>query len=393
MKRRSYKNICALLAICFLFSCGSCRSQVDRVVEGGVEVVLNHVQPYRIPGELPVLSLEMEFVIDSEDPGLLKAGLADIRQFGADSHGYIYILQRPRKDTPFIFKFDTEGRLQRLFGRFGQGPGEIERSSYFSINSRDEIFCLDAQGRKILSYSSSGEILKEIDLRTAPFGAIPLDSGGFLYTEDEITPDEGFENMTFSLLDRDFAKTKIMHSFRFPASLPGAGKKVNAFLPNPTGIFTADRIFLGIPGPDYEIFAFDLDGTLLRKIRKEYAPVEVTSGYRKRALANLPNESRVADQLEFPNHKPAYVYFFGDEFGRLFVMTSEQDETSGQNVCDIFNASGIFIGRVAVGYYDRFRHYWEGVSLDVVAKNSRFYVLREKEDGYKELVVYKAVWR
>ena len=382
MKRRSYKNICTLLAICFLFSCGSRRSQVDTVIEGGVEVVLNHVQPYRIPGELSVLSLEMEFVIDAEDPGLLKAGLADIRQFGADSHGSIYILQRPRKDAPFIFKFDAEGRLQGSFGRFGQGPGELERSSYFSINSRDEIFCLDAQGRKILSYSASGEILKEIDLRTAPFGAIPLNSGGFLYTEDEITPDEGFENMTFNLLDRDFAKTKVMHSFRFPASLPGTGKKVNAFLPNPTGTFTADRVFLGIPGPDYEIFVFDLDGTLVRKIRKEYAPVEVTSGYRKRALANLPKSSRVADQLEFPNHQPAYVYFFGDEFGRLFVMTSEQDETSGQNMCDIFNASGIFIGRVAVGYYDRFRHFWEGVSLDVVAKNERFHVLREKEDGY-----------
>jgi len=381
------------LAICFLFTCGSHRSQVDRAVEGGVEVVLNHVQPYRVPGEPSELSLEKEFVIDAEDPGLLKAGLADIRQFGADSHGSIYILQRPRKDTPFIFKFNAEGRLQRSFGRFGQGPGEIERCSYFAINSRDEIFCLDAQGRKILSYSPSGEILKEIDLRSAPFGAIPLDGGGFLYTEDEITPDEGFENMTFNLLDRNLAKTKVMHRFRFPAQLHGAGKKVNAFLPNPTGTFMADRIFLGIPGPDYEIFAFDLAGTLLRKIRKEFAPVEVTSVYRKRALANLPDESRVADQLEFPNHQPAYVYLFGDEFGRLFVMTSEQDEASGQNMCDIFNASGIFIGRVAVGYYDRFRHFWEGVSLDVVAKNKRFYVLREKEDGYKELVVYKALWK
>jgi hypothetical protein len=37
--------------------------------------------------------------------------------------------------------------------------------------------------------------------------------------------------------------------------------------------------------------------------------------------------------------------------------------------------------------------YWEGVSLDVVAKHGRFYVLHEKENGYKEIVVSNAVWR
>jgi len=57
-----------------------------------------------------------------------------------------------------------------------------------------------------------------------------------------------------------------------------------------------------------------------------------------------------------PHHyKPAFQYFFADEAGRLFVMTSEKDEVSGQNACDIFNASGIFIGRIAVGYYDPLR--------------------------------------
>jgi len=33
------------------------------------------------------------------------------------------------------------------------------------------------------------------------------------------------------------------------------------------------------------------------------------------------------------------------------------------------------------------------MSLDVVAKNGRIFTLYEKENGYKELVVYKAIWR
>lgn len=383
---------CSLIAIVFLISCGEKQPQVDRINEDGVEIVLNHGEPYRIPGEPSTLSLERETTLDSEAPGLLKAGLTDIRQFGADSRGHIYVLQRPRKDSPFIFKFDAAGRLLGSFGRFGQGPGEIERSSFFGVNSRDELFCLDGQGRKILFYSSSGEVLNEIRLPSHLFGAVPLDDGSFFYSESQVSPDAGFEEMTFSVLDRRYAKIKDLHRFRFPAEFPGAGKKANAFLFSPTGTLTAGRIFLGMVGTEYEILAFDLRGTALWTLRKSYSPVEVKAAYRDEALAGLPQGSPMAGNLEFPRQRPAYQYLFADESGRLFAMTSEKDESSGQYICDIFDASGAFICRAPLGYYDRFRQMWEGVSLDVVAKNGRFYVLHEKADGYKELIVYKAHW-
>jgi hypothetical protein len=340
-----------------------------------------------------VLSLEKEFVIDAENPELLKAGLTDIRQFGVDSGGSIYIAQRPRKDASIIYKFDDQGRLLRSFGTVGQGPGEIEQSSYFSVNSRDEIFILDARRSTVTTYSSSGELRGQIRLPPALIAAIPLDNGNFVDSEDEVEPDSGSEEMTWNLLDGRFALIKTLHRFRFPVQVPGPGTKPNAFLPSPVGTFTPDRIFLGMPGKDYEILVFDLGGTLLRKIRKEYEPVEVTSGYREDAVARLPQGSPVAGQLFFPDHRLAFQYLFADEAGRLFVMTSEKDPTTGQNICDIFSKTGVFIGRAAIGCYDRFRHLWEGVSLDVVAKNKRFYVLNEKEDGYKELMIYKAIWR
>ncbi len=387
------KRLCVLLGICFLGACTGGKPQVDKAIENGIEIVLNHVKPYRIPNELSVLSLEKEFVIDAENPELLKAGLADIYRFGADSEGSIYIAQRPRKDVLVFFRFDDRGRLQKSFGRVGQGPGEIERCSYFGINARDEIFSLDAQKNKITTYSPSGEVLKETLLPQTFNGAIPLDNGNFLATEGEALPESGFEEMTFNLLDRQYAKIKAMYRFRYPVQYPGTGKKANAFLPSPTGIFTSDRIYLGIAGPDYEILAFDLEGALLREIRKEYLPVEVTSSIQKDAFAGLPRGKELAERLFFPARKPAYQYMFADETGRLFVMTSEKDEASGQNICDIFSASGVFVGRAAVGYFDRLRFIWEGVSLDVAAKNKRMYVLHEKDNGYKELIVYKATWR
>jgi 6-bladed beta-propeller len=383
----------SLIVISFLASCGDKQPKVDKVFQDGVEVVLNHAAPYLVPGEPAVLSLEMEFAIDAEDQELLAAGLTDIRQFGVDSEGSIYIAQRPRKDASVIYKFDGQGRLLGSFGTVGQGPGEMEQISYFGVNSRGEIFNLDARRNTVTTFSSFGELRGQIRLAPALRGAIPLDNGNFVAAEDEVELDIGFEEMTWNLLDARSALVKMLHRFRFPIQVPGPGTKPNAFLPSPVGTFTPDRIFLGMPGKGYEILVFDLGGTLLRKIRKEYEPVEVSSGYREESTARLPQGSPVAGQLFFPDHRLAFQYLFADEAGRLFVMTSEKDETTGQNTCDIFNEAGVFIGRAAIGYYDRFRQLWEGMSLDVVAKNKRFYVLHEKEDGYKELVVYKAIWR
>jgi hypothetical protein len=386
------KPLALLLTGCLLAACSNGRPRVDRTVEDGVEVVLNHRTPYRVPGEASALTLEPEFTIDAEAPELLAAGLTDIRQFGVDSRGAIYILQSPRKDAPFIFKFDSAGRLERSFGRWGQGPGEIERSSYSGVNSRDELFCLDSPARKILTFGPSGELVGEVRLSSGLVGAIPLDNGSYLNSEYAASDETGFEDLTFYVLDKGFAKIKAFYRFRIPVQFPGQGKKVDAFYTFPTGTFTPESIILGLSGPDYEILVFDLQGTLRRRIRKEYAPVEITAAYRRQALAGLPQNSPMAGSLEFPRARPAYQYLFADEAGRIFAMTAEKDGTSGRNICDIFNPSGVFIGRAAIGAYDRFRHFWEGVSLDVVAKNGRIYMLRDKADGYKELIVNKAHW-
>jgi len=71
---------------------------------------------------------------------------------------------------------------------------------------------------------------------------------------------------------------------------------------------------------------------------------------------------------------------FPDE-DRLYVMTNEIRKKSGEYTVDIFNSEGLFIGRKGI------------ISSGTIkAKNNRLYCLREKESGYKELVVYKMMW-
>lgn len=386
------KACCCLLGISLLASCGSKQPQIDRAYEEGVEVVLNHLKPYRLPNEPSELVLEKEFVIDAESPGLLEAGLTDIYQFSADSKGSVYLTQHARKDGFVVFQFDSGGRFLKSFGRVGQGPGEIEWSSYFGISSQDDIFVLDTRRKKILTFAPSGELVNETLLPRLLIGGIPLENGTFFASESRDMPASGLAEISMNLFDRQFAKIKTLYRYQSPPQFEQM-EKINVYYPNPTGTFTSDRIYLGVPGQKYEVLVYDLKGTLLRKIRKDYTPVPVTAGFQKDFLARVPKGNSLAERLYFPDHKPAFQYFFADEAGRLFVTTMEKDDGSGQNVCDIFNASGVFIARAAVGYYDILRTIWEGLSLEVVARNGRIYALHEKEDGYKELVVYKTIWR
>jgi len=56
-----------------------------------------------------------------------------------------------------------------------------------------------------------------------------------------------------------------------------------------------------------------------------------------------------------------------------------------------FNSEGIFITRKSMAGYGSWMG--PGKSLNrAKAKNQQFFCIREKENGYKELVVYKMKW-
>jgi hypothetical protein len=46
------KIILLVVTLPVLFYCKSSKDEVERVMEGGVEVVVNHLEPYKIKGKL-----------------------------------------------------------------------------------------------------------------------------------------------------------------------------------------------------------------------------------------------------------------------------------------------------------------------------------------------------
>jgi hypothetical protein len=102
------KSDCAILLLCFLSYCGPSQAEVERTIENGVEVVLNHIEPYKIREEPSIQKFEERFTIDTELDEVAEIGLTDIRDFGVDSEGNIYCLNT-RSDENTIFKFNGEG--------------------------------------------------------------------------------------------------------------------------------------------------------------------------------------------------------------------------------------------------------------------------------------------
>jgi len=92
------------------------------------------------------------------------------------------------------------------------------------------------------------------------------------------------------------------------------------------------------------------------------------------------------DVLYFPAfHPPIQSIVAGDD-GKLLVSTFEEGKNPRECMFDIFNEEGVFIGRKSLNVW-----IWEGY-LWAKIKADKLYCLKEKDSGYKELVVYNMKW-
>ena len=78
------KLLFLVLAMSMFISCGSKQDKIERYMEDGVEIIINHKEPHKIKGELSTLHLEEEFRIDTEKDEVARVGLADIYRFDVD---------------------------------------------------------------------------------------------------------------------------------------------------------------------------------------------------------------------------------------------------------------------------------------------------------------------
>jgi len=375
------KIIYLALFLSMLLYCVHKQEKVDKTIEDEVEVILNHIEPYKIPGETSTFNLEEIFTIDTEYLSIARTGLADISCFDVDSKGNIYFLEFLPREGDNIFKFDENGRFVNSFGRKGQGPGEVQNPFHLEIDNQDNIVVTD---QKLIFFNKDGNSIKETPLSLGIAFVSCLENGKFLtfgqLIDDSIS--SGNIQLSLRLVNSQFEEVKELNRLEWMAAIRTKRRKGTPRLWSWS--VSKRNVFVGNEERGYEIWVYDLDGNLIRKIKKEYKKVPISEEYKKKRLESTPDIFK--KMTFFPDYFPPYQSFFTDDGGRLFVMTYEKGADPGEFMTDIFNHEGVFVGRKSLNAW-----VWSSLLWAKIKKNL-LYCLQKKESGYKKLVVYKVEW-
>ena len=375
------------LILCFMVGCQDKESYVDRFMEGGVEVVMNLPVPHD-ELENPVLTQILS--IDTENDELVNYGLNDIWGFDVNSSGDIFIYKHPMSQKDFILKFDGSGEFIKSFGNKGQGPGEIQNPEYQKINIRDEISVFDFISKKLLLFDDNGDLIHEFKPEAKISSTrllLPLTNGNYLYRKVETVGDTW--NYVLLLIDSNFKEIAELGRIS-TANILRASQIKYPFPVLTWGISNRD-VFVGVEGRGYDIHVYDFEGTLIRKIRKEYMPVPFSEESRRHAVKRWEDIGYQSEEVETPKSNPPFQHLFADDIGRLYVATFEPGYNKGEFMIDVFDTEGVLFSRLSLRLLLNGEIIWQDTPTDswVTVRNDILYCIQEKESGHKELVAYE----
>ena len=359
-----------LILICLLslfFCCSQQKAEWQGSIEevDGVTIVKNPKEPMY---EEDVFILEEELSI-GETEGAEEYMFSQIRYVAVDDEERIYVLDRKEAHVKV---FDQKGKYIRTIGRKGQGPGELQSPLFVYITSQNELVVEDFS-RRLAFFSLEGEFKR--NLLTAQIGAlrIDIDSEGNIIATVIVREKE---NPRYELKKFD-SELNYLHSLG-SSPLPSVTRNgFNPFMPIiRSNINYNDQIVTGYP-EKYEIKILDKSGSMIRKIMKEYDPVEITEEETKEETEGMPPDIK----LSIPRYHAAYRWFITDDEGRIFVRTYERVVDGEDYYYDIFDEEGKYIAKIPLGFFPRT---W---------KNNKLYTIEEDEEGYQYVKRYKVTWK
>ena len=296
------------------------QKEIEKYTVDGVEIIENQIKPYKIAEKLHNFKVEIELTIDTEEDIIANLGVTDIHGFDVDDDGSIYIFMPPLSNEALVHKFDKDGNYLVAFGKKGQGPGEVEYPNYQRITTDNKIPIVDGNRHKILIFDEHGQLFDEISFKgkikheNLLFGMIaPLSNGNFLVrtlegniNRSNDSSQTGVDNV-LSLYDSNFKWIgkdidRLHHSNRLIAM------RSTHMMPVYFWDVFDEKIFIGNSQWGYEIRIFDLDGNLVKKVKKKYKPVkfseEILEEF-KRVTEN-PESRYYGLKRNFPNTSPHF---------------------------------------------------------------------------------------
>ncbi|MGD2294539.1 MAG: 6-bladed beta-propeller [Candidatus Aminicenantes bacterium] len=378
MRQKSSHVLFALAVCCVLVLSSSCsqektrekgagwKGSVERV--DGVIIIKNPLEP--MYGDEAFI-LEEELTI-GEAEGREEYMFQNIYTVAVNGRGDIYVMDTK---AHHVKAFDKDGRYLRTIGRPGQGPGELYLPRSLVYTDRDEIVVGNISN--ISYFTSEGVYVKSIPLSAAQILSIDIDNAGniFGYSIDR-------EKMVYALKKYDPELNELL--FYGSSPLPTeeyrrTGKRNAFFTLLRWDIINGDQVVTGYPEEGYVIKILDSSGSLIRKIEKDYTPIEITQKDFEEEIAGHPPEFK--KDYYAPKYFPPFWTLRADDEGRIWVTTSERTADGERRIYDVFDVEGKYILKMALKASPR------------IFKNKKMYTIEEDEEGYQSVKRYSLTWR
>jgi hypothetical protein len=332
--------------------------------ENGVTVVTNPEEPmYREDS----LHLEEDLTIgqSSEGPDYMFSA---IRSIAVDDEGNIFVLDRIENK---VLAFDPMGKHLRTFGRKGQGPEELSYPVTVAATGKGEIIVEDSR-RHLAIFSTEGKHLRNIPTTKSRVSRIAADESGNILGV-VIIRDKGDPRYEIQKFDPEMNYLFSLDSTPTPSA---SNRGLNPFGGSVYFTFYGhSQIACAISGK-YEINVYDADGNLVKKITKDFDPIEITDDEIQQEISQLPEI-----KLDIPKYHNPIRWMSADDEGRIFVMTMERIPGEEGYYHDVFDSEGRYIAKI----HFRYRPH--------VIKNDKFYTVAEDEVGFHVVKRYNLTWR
>jgi hypothetical protein len=329
-----------------------------------------------------ILSLDLTLSIDMERQDIASSGLGVPGEFNVDAEGNIYVIAF-KNAMNFVYKFDSTGTLRNSFGKYGQGPGELQWPYRPTIMKGKQLSLFDGQKKTFFVFDGQGRCLEEKHLPGASL-IEPLSNGKYLVKAfiDELGTKDSYV-MGLYIFDREFRKIKELDRRIYSMDS-------SVFIPFFMWRSTPKYIYVINQNRGYEIWVFNLDGNPVRKITKDFKPVQATDELIKLMVGPDAAKNRAGADRFLPDPLPPISQIFVDDEDRVYAITYERGESNGEIMIDIFDRDGVLIARKSLNIF------WAKLYMGphyTFAMNGNLYFYREKENGYNVLFRYKMCWK
>ncbi len=350
-----------------VFSSSPQTEDIKTKIVNGVPTVYNP----KVPASLQQIVLKEDIVIGGgNETG--KYALSDIRSVQVDEEENIYVLDL--KDIR-VKVFDKTGKGIRIFGKKGQGYGELQLPYRMYLISGKELMFYDISNRRISYFSLDGECLREISTRNQMFDRTITDSKGYIIGYFFI-PGEMYrhELKKFDPKLNSVMTLATIEEKRTPYVIEMLDTTLQFRL------MENDNIVWSHPST-YELYIVSPEGKTLRKIVRAYDSVRITEEERKEMIESrtVPPEYKI----KLPEFYNPLYYFLCDEEDRIYVRTYERDGKGGFYY-DVFDSEGRYIAKFSL----------PGNELIFVAKKDAMYaVVSRGGNVFTSVKRYSVEWQ